>query len=234
MRIYLDTETLPDLSVHADDRLVQSPPPSNYRKQEAIDRWHERNPPSDAGWRRGSLQRFELRVLAVGWAVDREEPRTLLADYRDGMTPAELDRAEETLLRAWADLLARDGALDVQSQPDWITWNGNGFDLPLLAVRAVKYGLIDLGRALPSRKFADKSIDVAEVMRMTDYRGQIPSMRDVAAYFGTLVDDEIDGSGVFDAWRDGRLDLVRRHCRADVDLLRSIHESLIAGGVLWR
>jgi hypothetical protein len=50
------------------------------------------------------------------------------------------------------------------------------------------------------------------------------SLTKIAQFLGLGEKAEgLDGSKVYDAWRDGEHDRIRRYCAADVELVREIH-----------
>jgi predicted PolB exonuclease-like 3'-5' exonuclease len=102
-------------------------------------------------------------------------------------------------------------AFVTRHQPELVTYNGRGFDLPVLALRSLKHGVpmpwhyegkvghVDLCAAL-SNHGAARSTSLDAVARLIGLPGKIG----------------VDGSQVEALWRAGRADQVKRYCLADV------------------
>ena len=116
----------------------------------------------------------------------------------------------------------------------WVTWNGNGFDLPWLGLRAAKYHIPRLGRCIPTDKWGKNSTDLAQVLKMTDYRGFIPAASKAGQFIleTSAEDDEgSTGADVYQAWLDDRVDDTILHAVNDVRRLRAMHTRLAAVGM---
>ncbi len=105
-----------------------------------------------------------------------------------------------------------------------VSWNGRGFDVPVLVVRGMKYGL-DLSEYYKSRNRAyryahpdciDGHVDLMD--RLTDFgAGPRVKLEQVAKMIGLPGKPEgTDGSKVEDMISSGRLNDVRAYCVTDV------------------
>ncbi len=243
MDVLIDIETLPDLGMPTPERIelaratrLKAYPRS---KPETIDKWLDEPGNTEATWLRTSVQRLRLRVLTVAMAVDMPNATgatvVLSAEYpREPITTAEADAIERGLMERVAVHLGTLGVFGLgHGRPRWVSYNGNGFDFPALAARAVKYGLKDLGEALPTDKWGKDSLDLAIAWKGTDYRGQMDRLTDVVRYLGGAVQGGIDGAGVYDAWRDARMPQIEAHCHADIADLRYVLDAMRSGGMIW-
>lgn len=101
-----------------------------------------------------------------------------------------------------------------------VTFNGRGFDLPVLELAALRHG-IQAPRYWgdkygPRYRYQDdKHIDVADVLCNN---GAVPRMRlnDLLIMLGYAGKGEVDGSKVQQMWEDGKLDEIDAYCRRDV------------------
>jgi predicted PolB exonuclease-like 3'-5' exonuclease len=110
-------------------------------------------------------------------------------------------------------------------QPTWVTFNGRGFDIPLLEQAAYRYGIpvpqwFNLGdRAYDQKRNRynlQSHIDLHEVLTnfgSTWYRG---GLNLAAGLLGKPGKMEIQGDMVYDYYRQGRIQEISEYCRCDV------------------
>lgn len=108
--------------------------------------------------------------------------------------------------------------------PTLVSWNGSGFDLPVLNYRALVHGL-QAARLweLEDRDFKwnnyisryhSRHTDLMDVLAMYG-RGAVP-LDELAQLLGFPGKLGMDGSKVWDAYRNGGLEDIRRYCETDV------------------
>ena len=111
--------------------------------------------------------------------------------------------------------------------PQLVSWNGGGFDLPVLHYRGLQHNVVackywDLGE--DDREFRwnnyigryhMRHLDLMDVLAMYQPRASAPldAMAKLCGFPGKL---GMDGSAVYPAWRAGKLDDIRRYCETDV------------------
>jgi len=131
-----------------------------------------------------------------------------------------LDDPEPELVRRFFDLIDK-------HTPQLVSWNGSGFDLPVLNHRALIHGVTaarywDWGDDDREFKFNNylgryhtRHIDLMDVLAMYQPRAGagLDAMARLCGFPGKL---GMDGSAVYGAIRAGRLDQVRRYCETDV------------------
>lgn len=126
-----------------------------------------------------------------------------------------------------ADLVARffDG-IDKYS-PDLVSWNGSGFDLPVLHYRALRHGIQaprywEMGEADRDFKWNNylnrfhwRHIDLMDVLAGFQNRGRasLDQMAVLLGYPGKL---GMSGARVWDTWLDGGIREIRNYCETDV------------------
>ncbi|MGH8218064.1 MAG: 3'-5' exonuclease [Steroidobacteraceae bacterium] len=111
--------------------------------------------------------------------------------------------------------------------PVLVSWNGCGFDLPVLRYRALKAGVQaprywETGDEDTSFRFNNylsryhwRHIDLMDVLSGYQPRARA-SLADTAALLGLPGKLGFDGSQVWDAWLAGEIVRIRRYCETDV------------------
>ncbi|MGQ0383354.1 MAG: 3'-5' exonuclease [Gammaproteobacteria bacterium] len=118
------------------------------------------------------------------------------------------------------------GGID-KLKPVLVTWNGSGFDLPVLHYRMLRHGIAspvywdngDLDRDFRwnnyLNRFHMRHIDLMDVLSGYQARGRA-SLDHVALLLGLPGKLGMAGDQVWDAWRDGRIAEIRDYCETDV------------------
>jgi len=111
--------------------------------------------------------------------------------------------------------------------PQIVSWNGGGFDLPVLHYRGLIHGVTaprywDLGEDDRDFKWNNyisryhtRHLDLMDLLAMYQPRANAPldELAKLMGYPGKL---GMDGSAVWGAWLDGRIDEIRDYCETDV------------------
>ena len=117
-----------------------------------------------------------------------------------------------------AQLLAFSEFVDRHS-PTLVTWNGRGFDLPVLVLRCLRHGVTMpwyYRRSTVRHRYSDEGhLDLADVLAD---RGatRMTSLDNAARLIGLPGKLGVDGSQVDGLFRAGRLEEIRRYCLTDV------------------
>ncbi len=115
--------------------------------------------------------------------------------------------------------------------PQIVSWNGGGFDLPVLHYRGMLHGVAaprywDLGDGdyADSRDFKWNNyisryhtwhLDLMDLLALYNGRANAP-LDDLAKLFGFPGKLGMDGSKVWEAWQAGRIAEIRDYCETDV------------------
>jgi predicted PolB exonuclease-like 3'-5' exonuclease len=111
--------------------------------------------------------------------------------------------------------------------PDLVSWNGAGFDLPVLTYRALAAGVQaprywERGDGDPEFRYNNylsryhwRHTDLMDVLSGFQNRGR-SSLANIACLLGLPGKLGFDGSQVWDAWQGGNLPGIRRYCETDV------------------
>jgi predicted PolB exonuclease-like 3'-5' exonuclease len=111
--------------------------------------------------------------------------------------------------------------------PQLVSWNGGGFDLPVLHYRAMRHGVVaskywDLGEDDREFKWNNyigryhlRHLDLMDLLSLYQPRACAPldAMARLCGFPGKL---GMDGSAVYPAYLEGRKDEIRRYCETDV------------------
>ena len=111
--------------------------------------------------------------------------------------------------------------------PQLVSWNGGGFDLPVLHYRGLKHGVVagkywDMGEDDREYKWNNyigryhmRHLDLMDLLAMYQPRASAP-LDDLAKLMGLPGKLGMDGSAVWGAWQEGRIDEIRDYCETDV------------------
>ncbi len=111
--------------------------------------------------------------------------------------------------------------------PQIISWNGGGFDLPVLHYRAMVNGVQapkywDLGEDDKDFKWNNyisryhmRHLDLMDVLAMFNARANAP-LDEIAQLCGFPGKLGMDGSKVWDAYKNGEIEAIRNYCETDV------------------
>ena len=115
--------------------------------------------------------------------------------------------------------------------PQLVSWNGGGFDLPVLHYRGLIHGAVaprywDLGEGeyRDSRDFKwnnyisryhQRHLDLMDLLALYQPRANAP-LDELAKLMGLPGKLGMSGAAVWQAWNDGRQDEIRDYCETDV------------------
>ncbi|GAB1393368.1 3'-5' exonuclease [Rhodocyclaceae bacterium] len=111
--------------------------------------------------------------------------------------------------------------------PQIVSWNGGGFDLPVLHYRGLIHGVTaprywDLGEDDRDFKWNNyisryhtRHLDLMDLLAMYQPRANAP-LDDLAKLMGFPGKLGMDGSAVWGAWQAGQIDDIRDYCETDV------------------
>ncbi len=111
--------------------------------------------------------------------------------------------------------------------PQLVSWNGGGFDLPVLHYRGLRHGVVadkywDMGDDDRDFKWNNyigryhmRHLDLMDLLAMYQPRANAPldAMAKLCGFPGKL---GMDGSQVYPAYLEGKLEDIRRYCETDV------------------
>lgn len=137
--------------------------------------------------------------------------------------------------RCWSLGTAADGEAELirrffdgidKYTPQLVSWNGGGFDLPVLNYRAMVHGVSaprfwewgDEDRSFNYNNYISRyhkrHLDLMDLLAFYQGRGYAP-LDDLARLLGFPGKLGMDGSKVWEAYQDGRIDEIRNYCETD-------------------
>lgn len=137
---------------------------------------------------------------------------------------------EEALLRGLGDTIQRE-------RPTLVTFNGRGFDLPVLVLRSLRHGLT-LPWYFEEARYRDRRdesghIDLCDALALHGASRRSVSLDSAARLIGLPGKLAVDGSQVEPLHRAGQIETIRRYCLADVaqTALLLLRYRLLQGGL---
>jgi predicted PolB exonuclease-like 3'-5' exonuclease len=130
------------------------------------------------------------------------------------------DSPEDDLVRRFF------GGLD-RLVPTLVSWNGSGFDLPVLHYRMLRHGIAsatywetgerdrDFKWNNYQNRFHMRHVDLMDILSAYQARGRA-SLEHVALLLGLPGKLGMSGEQVFDYWKSGRIGEIRAYCETDV------------------
>jgi len=159
------------------------------------------------------LPLHQQRIVAISVAL-----RT--ADSFRVWTLGDRDADEAEIIRRFYDGIER-------YSPELVSWNGSGFDLPVLHYRALKHGIQaprywEMGESDREFKFNNylsrfhwRHIDLMDVLAGFQMRGRA-SLDQIAVMLGFPGKLGMSGDKVWPCWLEGGIDDIRDYCETDV------------------
>lgn len=126
-----------------------------------------------------------------------------------------------------AEIIRRFYAGIERYSPQLVSWNGSGFDLPVLHYRALKHGIQaprywELGDSEREFRYNNylsrfhwRHIDLMDVLAGFQMRGRA-SLDQIAVMLGFPGKLGMSGDKVWQCWLDGGIDDIRNYCESDV------------------
>jgi len=111
--------------------------------------------------------------------------------------------------------------------PDLVSWNGGGFDLPVLHYRALRHGIRaprywETGNEDQAFRFNNylnryhtRHLDLMDVLSSYQSRARV-GLQAAAMLLGLPGKLGMSGDKVWDAYLDGQIDTIRNYCETDV------------------
>lgn len=159
------------------------------------------------------LPHYLHRVVTISCVLrDRDTFRVWSLGY-----PAE---GEASLIQRFFDGIEK-------LQPQLVSWNGGGFDLPVLHYRALRHGVVaskywDLGEDDRDFKWNNyisryhmRHLDLMDLLAMYQPRANAPldEFSQLLGFPGKL---GMGGAQVWGAFQDGKIESIRNYCETDV------------------
>jgi predicted PolB exonuclease-like 3'-5' exonuclease len=205
--LVFDIESIPDI---AGLRLLRDDPPE-WTDTQVYQAWVQER--ADKG--QSDFMPLHLQRVAVISAVFRNAEGLRVHSFvdRDGAS-------EGKVIQQFFNTLEK-------HEPQLVSWNGGGFDLPVLHYRGLRHGVVaskywDQGEDDREYKYNNyinryhqRHLDLMDVLAMFQARANAPldALAKLCGFPGKL---GMDGSKVWEAYQAGQLEDIRRYCETDV------------------
>lgn len=201
-----DIETIPDTDGL---RMLHDLPAGTSAEDVANIAFHKRRQHNGSEF----LPLHQHRVVAISCAL-RE------GDSFKIWTLGAVDEPESQLIKRFYDGIDK-------YKPNLVSWNGGGFDLPVLHYRALIHGVQassywDMGDDDREFKWNNyisryhmRHLDLMDLMALYQPRANAP-LDDIAQLCGFPGKLGMDGSKVWDAYKNGEIEAIRNYCETDV------------------
>ena len=155
------------------------------------------------------------QVVCIGFSTDKDNTVYALTNSN-----------EETLMFEFQAEINRLENMYGESIYSVVTFNGKAFDIPILMVKCMRYG-VHISRImnayLESKYRIEKSVDMRDVLTSwgEEQRG---TQKQWGLYFGLTIPDTGDGSEIQGLWNAGKIDEIKLKNNTDIDVLRELHQ----------
>jgi len=235
LRLYYDSETLPEQTPNAFEKyLDQVTPPGNYKKQETIDAWMLENAEAIAlqDYQKTGLNGLHGEICSVAFALDDGEIQSLTRTHEND--EAWLLNKFWTALKVQTETLTPGGHM---SRLEWIGHNIIDFDLRFLKQRSIVNG-IKPPYMVPAdaRHGSDWVFDTMKEWCGTYGSNRYVKQDELVEVLGieppiwSVGAMTVDGSQVWDLFKAGKFDVISTYNRLDVYKVREIHKRMIFAG----
>ncbi|MDO4878306.1 MAG: 3'-5' exonuclease [Neisseria sp.] len=205
-----DIETIPDIS---GIRLLHGLPQDVSDADVAAFAQQKRRAKTGSDFMQLHLQRVAAISCCMRWGQDKIHVGTI----------GGLEDGEETVIAKFFELVET-------HTPQLVSWNGGGFDLPVLHYRALIHGIEaarywdtgegDFGDSRDFKwnnyisRYHSRHCDLMDLLSLYQPRAAVP-LDDMAKLCGFPGKLGMDGGMVWEAYRAGRLKEIRDYCETD-------------------
>ncbi|MDQ6684609.1 MAG: 3'-5' exonuclease [Pseudomonadota bacterium] len=206
-----DIETIPDVAgLRALRAAGADPSDAEVYAAEIADR---------ASRNKGDFMPLHLQRVVVISCVFRGDKGLQVRSFVDRNGSDSGCSEEATIIQAFFDRIER-------HRPQLVSWNGGGFDLPVLQQRGLRHGVVagkywDMGDDDREYRYNSyisryhlRHIDLMDLLAMYQSKGNAPldAMARLCGFPGKL---GMDGSQVYPAFLAGDIETIRRYCETD-------------------
>jgi predicted PolB exonuclease-like 3'-5' exonuclease len=182
--------------------------PSNYKDPLKIDAFIKEAEAERA--EKFGLDADTCQIVALGWHdVGYGDPTVLIFKDED---------QERAGLRVFWDTYQ-------QQYTKLVTYNGTGFDLPVLIMRSI-YLDVDYPEIVIRPEWKTPHIDIYEKLSVQGARKNVKSLKFYAKRLGIGTLDKVDGSQISQLVAEGKWDDVESHCLSDIGLTHALANRL--------
>ena len=212
--IVIDIETIPSQLPWVKEYVTESvKPPGTMKKQETIDKWilEEKSGAIDEAMDKCSFDGAMNHIICIGIAIDNDDPIAIVAETIE--QEAEILKSFYEVLRGVPHSIAN----------TYIGHNISGFDMRVIRQRSMVLGVKPM-RGIP---FDSKPWDKNpfDTMMQWDSKNMV-KLDKIARAFGLQGKGDIDGSQVYQLWKDKKFSDIAKYCKDDVIMTRNVYRKM--------
>ena len=231
----LDIETIPDevrfpapmaceFVIEPDEVKI----PGNISKQETIDAWHKEKKPllvkkaqekaeekalaeytkAYDDWKWNAVKSVKNQMICIGVSINRSEPEIFF-----GLDEAELTHRFYSWYASKVNELRK---------IRWVGYNVRNFDIPIIANRFLKYISPNAMRVVPYQTKPWENDRVYDIMTEFPHSENRIKLDHVASFLGISGKGDVDGSMVYDLYKDGKYDAIQEYQKDDIILTNEV------------
>lgn len=211
-KITLDIETIPSQLPWVKEYIAATvKPPGTMKKQETIDKWiaEEKENAISESMDKCSFDGAMNHIICIGVAIDDAPAVAVYAKTIDD---------EKIILNEFYDLIR-----PYEFGTVFIGHNISGFDLKVIRQRSMVLGI----KPLDFIPFNSKpwELNPYDTMAQWDQKNSV-KLDKIARAFGIEGKGDVDGSMVYQMWKDGKFDEIAQYCKDDVELTRRVYKKM--------
>ncbi len=211
--LFIDLETVP-----ADDNFseqdLRSVIPMSVKKEETINRYltEKKDELISKLVKKHSLDPLLCKVVCLSYCFEDEQPQSITGKEQKIFEIFQ-NRIDEHLEEKGGSV---EGIIVVGH-------NFKKFDGPIIYLRACKYNLQYVRRLVYGRKSIKDTMEIAAY----NVYGQMLSLNRLCEYFGIeSPKEEMDGSMVYQNYKEGNIEDISKYCNKDVEALVALYDKL--------
>jgi hypothetical protein len=220
--LHIDIETVPGgslapLDSFPDDKRIKDPEKQEAAKLKKQAEMYEKQ----------SLSPFHAQIISMAYVYNDEK---IVGQFEENNELKLLIALESYLeSKIFAPL---EGTDDIPTRPAdfaWVGFNIRGFDLNMIYLRALKYGLFKLAHFIPRAAFSKNVIDVMELIKGGDKMGKGYTQDAIGGFLGIGGKGAISGADVYPMYKEGRFKEIVEYNVDDVGKERAIFNIIKKG-----
>lgn len=212
--IYLDIETIPSQQPWVSEYVESTVKhPGNIKKAETIEKWNLEDRPGaiEEAMNKCSFDGAMNHIICIGIAIDDADPVCVVAENV---------AQEKDIIKSFYDLI---GSSPASINNTYIGHNISGFDLRVIKQRSMVLG-VKPNRGIP---FDTKPWELNPYDTMVQWDNKNNAKLDkIARAFGIEGKNGIDGSIVYQMWKDKRFSEIAQYCKEDVIMTRNVYKKM--------
>ncbi len=168
------------------------------------------------------------KVIAIGmWNVEQDRGLILLEGDVEAQREWERVPHSDVFRGTEEDLLEKFWEIVARKKPQLVSYNGRGYDGPVLMIRSAQLGLKPSVQMVPNRYDVSTHCDLQDVLGFMGARREWYSLDYWCRRFD--VDSpkgSIDGSQIGRVYREGRIEEIGEYCLRDVRATAALYQKL--------